>query len=93
MNNLGAKAERDRIAAINALPETKGCEDRAMTLAMTTDMTVDQVRATLGAEISAMWDAALASRGMKVGAQGASESAGAWDEVMKRKGFAVGAGA
>ncbi|RZM98731.1 hypothetical protein CWO91_36915 [Bradyrhizobium genosp. SA-3] len=90
------KAERNRFAAINALPEAKGREKLAMTLAATTDMSVDQAKAalavapiaTFGARasdsgiglsidhgqlqpqnsqnVSAMWDAALTSRGMKL---------------------------
>jgi signal peptide peptidase SppA len=90
------KAERDRFAAINALPEAKGREGLAMTLATTTDMTVEQVKAALAsapaavadgragaskiglsveqpkpgsdaANTSALWEASLKSRGMKVG--------------------------
>ncbi|WP_029084339.1 hypothetical protein [Bradyrhizobium sp. th.b2] len=65
-----AQAERDRIAAINALPEAKGREGLAMNLATTTSMTVAQARAALAAAplsaagISAQWDAVLKSRGM-----------------------------
>ncbi|RXG93036.1 hypothetical protein [Bradyrhizobium zhanjiangense] len=90
------KTERNRFAAIVALPEAKGREGLAMTLATTTDMTVDQVKAALASaptapagaragdsdiglsidhgktqhqnsqSVSAMWDAALTSRGMKL---------------------------
>jgi signal peptide peptidase SppA len=89
------KADRERTAAITALPEAKGREATAMHLAMTTDMTVDQVKAALatipaaavaraadadiglsvdtgadavksGQNASALWDAALTSRGMKI---------------------------
>ncbi|MGY4355533.1 hypothetical protein QA633_43630 [Bradyrhizobium barranii] len=89
------KAERNRFAAILALPEAKGREGLAVTLATTTDMSVDQIKAALAAapaavsvtragdtgiglsvdqgkqqqnrqDASALWDAALTSRGMKV---------------------------
>ena len=56
---IAVLAERDRVATIFALPEAKGREDYATKLALTTDMTVDQVKATLAAETSALWDAAL----------------------------------
>lgn len=65
---IAAQAERDRFAAILSLPEAKGREDHAMELAMTTSLSVDQVKAALAAETSALWGAALTSRGMKVGA-------------------------
>lgn len=83
-----AKAERARIAAIYALPETKGNESLAMSLAMTTSLSVDEVKATLAAETSALWGAALASRGMKV--EGAKAAADPWDIVLREKGM-VGA--
>jgi hypothetical protein len=88
-------AERNRIAAIIALPEAKGREDYATKLAMTTDLSVDQVKAKLAAETSALWDGVLTSHGMKLGANAASDTASAspWDGVMRQKGFAVGAGA
>jgi hypothetical protein len=94
---IAVKAERDRIAAIIALPEAKGREGLARTLA-TTGLTVDQARAALAAApidpaaVSAMWDSVLASRGMRTGAQALGE-ASAWDDIMARKGFTVGAGA
>lgn len=88
-------AERSRIAAILALPGAAGREGLAVTLATTTDMSVDQIKAALAAapaavageragdtsiglsvdqgkqqqnsqSTSAMWDAALTSRGMKM---------------------------
>lgn len=89
------KAERNRFAAILALPEAKGREGLAQTLATTTDMSADQIKVALAAapaavageragdaeiglsvdqgkqqqnsqSVSAMWDAALTSRGMKM---------------------------
>jgi hypothetical protein len=57
-------AERSRIAAIHALPEGKGQEALATTLALTTAMTVDQVKAKLAAETSALWSAVLRTKGM-----------------------------
>jgi len=90
------KAERNRIRAIMSLPEAAGREGLAQTLATTTDMTVDQVKAALASapspaggaragdtdiglsidhgkqqhqnsqSVSAMWDASLTSRGMKL---------------------------
>jgi hypothetical protein len=96
MNQTDAvKAERNRIAAIVALPEAKGREGLARTLA-TTGLSVDQARAALAAApidpaaVSAMWDAALTSRGMKVGAEAGKASASPWDDVLRAKGM-VGA--
>ncbi|WP_316185372.1 MULTISPECIES: hypothetical protein [unclassified Bradyrhizobium] len=99
------KAERDRIAAINALPEAKGREGLAMTLATSTDMSVDQVRAALAAaptaaadgardsEIGLLWDQVLSSKGMTDGAaaQAAATSAAAtsWDPVLASRGVSV----
>lgn len=80
------KAERDRIAAIVALPEAKGREDQAMTLAMTTDLSVDQVRAKFAAETSALWDGVLASRGMKTG-EAAAGGASPWDSALRATGM------
>lgn len=94
---VAIKADRERMAAISALPEAKGREGLAMHLATTTEMTVDQVKASLAsapldaAAVAAMWDAALTSRGMKVGAGAAGDSAAsAWDSVLRMKGM-VGA--
>lgn len=93
-NTAAVKADRDRIAAISALPEAKGREGLAMTLA-TTGLSVDQARAALAAApidpaaASAMWDDVLLSRGMKIGAQGADD-ASPWDDVLRAKGM-VGA--
>lgn len=87
------KAERNRVAAIVALPEAKGREGLARTLA-TTGLSVDQARAALAAApidpaaVSAMWDAALTSRGMQIGAS--APSASPWDDVLRAKGM-VGA--
>ena len=89
------RAERNRLAAITSLPEAKGREGLAMSLATTTDLTVDQAKAALAAapaaantsaragdtglvvdqgeqlqqnsrDVSAMWDTALASRGLRL---------------------------
>jgi hypothetical protein len=88
------KADRERMAAIVAHPEAKGREELAMHLAMSTDMTVDQVSAALAsaplsaAAVSALWDAALTSRGMTVGANAAvATSASLWDNVLAAKGM------
>ncbi|MET4043964.1 hypothetical protein [Bradyrhizobium sp. RT6a] len=48
------KAERDRFAAILALPEAKGREGLAVTLATTTDMSTDQVKVALAAAPAAV---------------------------------------
>jgi hypothetical protein len=92
-NAAAIKADRDRIAAIAALPDARGREALAMNLA-TTGISVDQARAALAAApidaavASSMWDAALTSRGMKVGAS--APPASPWDEVLRAKGM-VGA--
>lgn len=85
--SAAAKAERDRIAAIVALPEAKGREDQAMTLAMTTDLSVDQVKAKFAAETSALWDAALASRGIKTRAQ--APDGASWEASLRSRGMQV----
>jgi hypothetical protein len=46
---VGVKRDRARVGAIVALPEAAGRHQLALTLATTTDMTVDQVRASLAA--------------------------------------------
>lgn len=91
-----ARSERERFAAITALPEAKGREGLAMNLA-TTNLSVDQVRTALAsaplsaATVSAMWDASLASRGMKVGAVAPSASADSalWDAALTSRGMQV----
>lgn len=92
-----AKAERDRFAAILALPEAKGRDALARHLATTTSLSVDQINVTLASaplaahEISAMWSASLASRGMKVGAGAPNTSAdGAlWAAALTSRGMQV----
>lgn len=126
------KAERNRFAAILALPEAKGREVLAVTLATTTDMTVDQIKAALAAapaavagtragdaegglsvdqgkqqqnsqSVSAMWDAALTSRGMKMQATATPNSPHvprvdtpnpsnlpSWEASLKSRGMKVG---
>lgn len=88
-------SERTRMTAVRALPEAAGRENLALTLATTTEMTVDQIKTALAAapaavsgaragdsdiglsvdpgkqqqnnqNVSALWDAALTSRGMKM---------------------------
>lgn len=86
--STAAKAERDRIAAIIALPEAKGREEYTMTLAVTTDLSVDQVKAKLAAETSALWDAALASRGIRTRAQ--TPDGTSWEASLKSRGMKVG---
>lgn len=83
-----AKAERNRIAAIVALPEARGREDQALQLAMTTDLSVDQVKEKLATETSALWDAALASRGIKTRAQ--TPDGASWEASLKSRGMQVG---
>jgi len=92
-HSAAAAAERARFAAIAALPEARGNEDRALKLATTTDLSVDQIKSVLAAETTGMWDAALASRGMKLGARTPGPDATArdlWDETLRRRGLAVG---
>lgn len=56
---MALKADRERRGAIMALPETKGREALAAHLESTTEMTVDQVKATLAAAPVAQPTAAL----------------------------------
>jgi len=84
---IAVKAERDRIAAIAALPEAKGQEDIAMKLAMSTDLSVDQVKAKLAANTSGLWDAVLTARGMKTGEAAGANAASPWDSVLRAKGM------
>jgi hypothetical protein len=88
------KAERERVAAIRALPEARGNEDRAMQLALSTNLSVDQIKAALAGEVGALWDAALTSRGMKINPAAPKTSteaaASPWDAVLAKR-FAVGA--
>lgn len=44
---VGVRRDRDRIAAILALPEAKGREGLAANLATTTDLSSDRVRVVL----------------------------------------------
>jgi capsid assembly protease len=65
-------AERDRIRAITSLPEATGREKVALSIATTTSKTVEEAKAALSASAgqndtasrSAMWDRAMAQRGM-----------------------------
>lgn len=91
------KAERDRFAAINALPEAKGREGLAMTLATTTDMTVDQVKAALAsAPAAATGDRAgdhavgLSIAPAKPDATNPQAVSAQWDTVLKSRGMQVG---
>lgn len=91
------KAERDRIAAINALPEAKGREGLAMNLATSTDMTVDQVKAALAAAPAAV---ALARAGdSEIGltvdhgadaAKSGQNASALWDTALTSRGMKVG---
>ncbi|HEX7882960.1 MAG TPA: hypothetical protein VF499_09495 [Afipia sp.] len=90
------KAERDRFAAINALPEAKGREGLAMNLATTTDMTVDQVKATLAA--APIGGAGARARDSDVGPSIAPANPNAanpqnvsaqWDAVLKSRGMVL----
>jgi hypothetical protein len=58
---------------------------------MTTSLSVDQVKATLAAETSSLWDAVLASRGMTIGGNPPQADADLWSETLQHRGFAVGA--
>ncbi|MDA9510922.1 hypothetical protein XI09_40965 [Bradyrhizobium sp. CCBAU 11386] len=94
---MQAVAERNRIAAIRSLPEAVGRENLAMTLATTTDMSVDQIKTALAAApidaaaVSALWSASLASRGMNVGAvaPNASTDDALWTAALTSRGMQV----
>lgn len=88
-----ATAERERIRAITSLPEAAGREALAMTLATTTPLSVDQVKASLSA----------APKGVDSGRAGASaiglsvnpkteegnsaEASGLWDKALTSRGL------
>ncbi|MGY3588075.1 S49 family peptidase [Bradyrhizobium sp. USDA 4350] len=91
------KAERERFAAINALPEAKGREGMAMHLATTTDMTVDQVKAVLAtAPIAATGaragdsDVGLSVAPANPNAANPQNVSAQWDAVLKSRGLKVG---
>ncbi|OKO73039.1 hypothetical protein [Bradyrhizobium sp. NAS96.2] len=87
-----AKAERGRFAAITALPEAKGREGLAMNLATTTDMTVDQVKATLSAApLAAAGDHAVGPSIAPANPNAAipQNVSAQWDAVLKSRGMVL----
>lgn len=90
------KAERDRFAAIVALPEAKGREGLAQTLATTTDMSVDQVKAALASAPIAT--AAGRAGGSDIGlsveqpapGKDNADASSLWDKALASRGMKVG---
>ncbi|MGY3584453.1 hypothetical protein ACVIGB_006488 [Bradyrhizobium sp. USDA 4341] len=95
------KAERERIAAISALPDALGREGLAMHIATKTDMTVDQAKTALAAapdgitdiQASGLWDTVLANRGTSNAAtSNHAPAATGWDAALKSRGMQIGGG-
>ncbi|MDA9407941.1 hypothetical protein [Bradyrhizobium sp. CCBAU 45384] len=83
--SVALKRDRARIGAILAAPEAAGRESLARTLATTTDMSVEQVKAALAAAPAA--DAAALPPTSSVTAASADDTAALWDQALSARGF------
>lgn len=83
------KAERNRFAAILALPEAKGREGLAVTLATTTDMSADQIKVALAAAPAAVaGDTDMGQSVDQGNQQQNSQSVSAmWDTLLTSRGM------
>lgn len=90
----GATAERERIKGITALEESKGREATALHLAMTTDMSAEQMKVTLeGVPKISAGRAGHNPAGLTFeNAAPADHSAAAasWDKALAKRGMTVG---
>src|SRR5207302_1803035 len=92
----GATTERERIRAITSLPEAAGREGLALTLATTTALSVDQVKATLTAAPTAVASgrAGASAIGLSVEMPKAegdrAEASSSWDKALTSRGMKVG---
>lgn len=99
-------ADRRRVAAILTLPEAAGREQLALTLATTTNQSVADAKAALGAasadepadatvatDAAVLWDRALSARGLpmqKSDTQNPPDVPALWDASLKSRGMQVG---